>query len=134
MLLMTQYGPFRTLLDVVRSALKEHVLPTRAWANPQRRPSFPSMMRKPSALLPMAMSLAALGVVIAQIAVDGIARQTDEGAAAHSWQLLMTMQLPLLIIFAFKWLPKAPRQTLGVIALQAIAAGAAMAPVFLLRW
>jgi hypothetical protein len=38
------------------------------------------------------MSLAALVVVFAQIAVAGVARQVDEGAAAHTWQLLMAGQ------------------------------------------
>jgi hypothetical protein len=34
--------------------------------------------------------------------------------------------------FAIKWLPQAPRQALTVLALQAIAGLAALAPVFLL--
>ncbi len=134
MLLVTQHGSIRAVLDVVWSALKEHAFPVVTSADGQCYPSFASIMKKPSAIVPMAMSLAALGVVFGHIAMAGIARQADEGAAAHSWQLLMGTQLPILFYFAIKWLPKAPRQTLGVIALQALAAGAAMAPVFLLRW
>jgi len=80
------------------------------------------------------MSLAALGVVIAHIVMAGIARQADEGAAAHNRQLLMATQVPVLLFFAVRWLPKAPRQALCVIALQALAAVAAMTPVFRLRW
>jgi hypothetical protein len=133
-LLIAQRGPVRTLLDVGWAAFKEHLFPSQTWTAPQRPPSFASVIGKPSAFIPMAMSLAALGVVFLHIAIAGIAPQADEGAAAHCWQLLMAMQLPILVYFAMKWLPKAPGHTLRVCALQAIAAVAAMAPVFLLRW
>src|SRR5436309_961245 len=43
----------------------------------------------------------------------------DEGAIAHPWQLLMAGQLPVLGFFSMKWLPRAPRQTLYVLAVQA---------------
>jgi hypothetical protein len=42
----------------------------------------------------------------------------------------MAGQLPVLLFFAVTWLRKAPRQTLGVLALQAGAVLAAIAPVF----
>lgn len=133
-LLLAGRGSAGTLFNVARSALRERILPSRMTVEEQYIPSFGLVVKKPSAVIPMAMSLAALGVVIGQIVVAGVARQADEGAAAHSWQLLMAMQIPLLLFFAVKWLPRAPRQTLCVIALQAVAALAAMAPVFLLKW
>jgi hypothetical protein len=61
-----------------------------------------------------------------------VVRDSDEGAIAHTWQLLMAGQLPLLAYFVFRWLPRAPRQTLYVLALQIGAALAAMAPVYFL--
>jgi len=79
------------------------------------------------------MSLAALADVVVSIAIFGVLHETDEGTAAHIWQLLMAGQIPILAFFAVKWLPRAPRQTLYVLALQASAALAAMAPVFLLH-
>jgi FtsH-binding integral membrane protein len=91
------------------------------------------MIKKPSAFLPVAMSLAALALVLIHVAIFGAARETDEGAAAHLWQLLMAAQVPLLVFFAIKWLPRNPRQALLVLALQAGAAVAALAPVFLLN-
>ena len=91
------------------------------------------MIKKPSAFLPVFLSLAALGVVLVHVAIYGAAREADEGAAAHLWQLLMAAQLPLLAFFAIKWLPRNPRQALLVMALQAGAAVAALAPVFLLN-
>ena len=61
-----------------------------------------------------------------------VAREADEGAIAHIWQLLMAGQLPLLAYFVIKWLPRVPRQTLYVLALQIGAALAAMVPVYFL--
>ena len=57
----------------------------------------------------------------------------DKGAFAHIWQLLMAGQLPILAFFAIKWLPRPPKQTLYVLALQAGAVLAAMAPVYFLH-
>jgi hypothetical protein len=94
--------------------------------------TIPTMLKKPSAFLPVTMSLAALAVVLVHIAVFGAAREADEGAAAHLWQLLMAAQLPLLVFFAIRWLPRSPKQALLVMALQAGAAVAALAPVYLL--
>ena len=93
-----------------------------------------STVKLPSAVVPLAMSCAALAIVLGHIAMSGIARQADEGAAAHLWQLLMAGQLPVVAFFAIKWLPRSPRQALLVLALQAGAALAALAPVFLLNW
>ena len=93
-----------------------------------------SPMKQPSAWLPIAMSLAALVLVLGHIARFGIARQADEGTAAHLWQLLMAGQVPVVAFFAVKRLPRAPRQTLQVLALQAGAALAALAPVYWLGW
>jgi hypothetical protein len=42
-------------------------------------------------------------------------------------------QLPALLVFGIRWLPKAPRQALGVLALLVTAILAAMAPVWLLH-
>jgi hypothetical protein len=76
------------------------------------------------------MSLTALAVVLGHIAIYGAAREADEGAAAHIWQLLMAGQLPVVAFFAIKWLPRAPKAALGVLALQAGAVLVSMAPVF----
>jgi len=94
----------------------------------------PLMLRKPSAFLPIGMSLAALTVVCIHIALHGTARQADEGAAAHLWQLLMAAQIPVILFFAIRWLPQSPKYALAIIALQVVAALAALAPVYLLRW
>jgi len=92
-----------------------------------------ALTRQPSAFLPLAMSLTALAVVLGHIAIYGVAHEADEGTAAHIWQILMAGQLPVLAFFAIKWLPRAPRQALSVLLLQAVAALASMAPVFFLK-
>ena len=93
-----------------------------------------STLKQPTAFIPLAMSLAALAVVVGHIAVSGIAREVDEGTAAHLWQLLMAGQIPVIALFAVMWLPRAPRQALLVLVVQAAAGIAAAAPVFLLNW
>ena len=89
-------------------------------------------LKQPSALLPLAMSLAALAMVLGHAAIFGVIHEADEGTAAHIFQLLMAAQVPVVAFFAIKWLPRAPRQTLQVLALQAGAALAAIAAVFFL--
>jgi hypothetical protein len=91
--------------------------------------SFGAMIKRPSAFLPVAMSLTALTLVLGHVAMFGAVREADEGTTAHLWQLLMAGQMPVLAFFAIKWLPRAPRQTLYVLALQAGAVLASIAPV-----
>ncbi|QNI38335.1 hypothetical protein H7846_00050 [Edaphobacter sp. 4G125] len=93
---------------------------------------FSTLVRKPTAFLPILMSLTALSVVVVTLSVFGVANQPkDEGIAAHIWQLLMAGQLPLLAFFAIKWLRRARRQALYVLALQTGAIVASLTPVFL---
>ena len=92
-----------------------------------------SLMKQPSGFIPMAMSLAALALVVGHIALFGVAREADEGTAAHLWQLLMAGQVPVVAYFAVKWLPKTPGNALRVLVLQFVAALAACAPVYWFR-
>jgi hypothetical protein len=86
-------------------------------------------MKLPSAFLPVSASLVALAMVLGHAAVFGIVHEADEGAAAHIFQLLMAAQMPVVVFFVTKWLPRAPQQTLKILALQAGAALAAIATV-----
>lgn len=87
-------------------------------------------MKQPSAWLPIVMSIAALALVLGHVAIYGAVHEADEGAAAHLWQLLMAGQVPVVAYFALKWLPRTPGLALPVLALQAVAALAACAPVY----
>ncbi|PYX95873.1 MAG: hypothetical protein DMG61_21700 [Acidobacteria bacterium] len=93
-----------------------------------------ALLKRPSALIPISMSIAALAVVLGYAAMFGIARQPDEGTAAHLWQLLMAGQVPVVAFFAIKWLPTNLRQGLLVLALQLGAALSAAFPVWWLHW
>ena len=92
------------------------------------------ILKNPSAFLPLAMSLAAFTKVLVYVAIFGPARQADEGTAAHIWQILMAGQIPIIMFFAIKWLPRTPKEALLVLVLQGSAALMALAPVFLLRF
>lgn len=78
------------------------------------------------------MSVAALALVLVHAARFGVVHETDEGTSAHLFQILMAAQVPIVAFFALKWLPRAPRPALVVLALQAGAALAAFAGVFFL--
>jgi hypothetical protein len=52
-----------------------------------------SIMKHPSAFLPIAMSFAALATVLAHVAMFGVAREADEGTAARIFQLFMIAQV-----------------------------------------
>jgi hypothetical protein len=128
-LLQDGRGDLRTSANVLWSALRERIFPTRGGNMDQPTNSFGAMIKRPNAFLPVAMSLTALTLVLGHVAMFGAVREADEGTTAHLWQLLMAGQMPVLAFFAIKWLPRAPRQTLYVLALQAGAVLASIAPV-----
>ena len=92
-----------------------------------------SILKKPSAFLPVAMSFAALALVLGHVAMFGAVREADEGTAARIFQPLIAAQVPIAKNIAIKWLPRTPRQALHVLALQTSAALAALATVFFLE-
>jgi len=97
---------------------------------------FMAVTKRPSAFMPMAMSLIALTLVLGHIGSDliqsgRVLREADEGTVAHLWQLLMAAQVPILAFFIFKWTPRAPRPALQLLALLVGAVLANIAVVFL---
>jgi hypothetical protein len=93
-----------------------------------------TILKRPSAFFPLTMSFGALATVLIHLALHGPAPEADERAAAHIWQLLMAVQVPVVLFFAIKWVPQSPRLAACILALQVGAALAAMGPVFLLHW
>jgi hypothetical protein len=89
-----------------------------------------SLFKKPGAYLPIALSLAALTLVLGHAVVFGVVHEADEGAAAHIWQILMVAQLPFIAYFTLKWLLKRPKETLQVLAIIAVTWVANLAAVF----
>jgi hypothetical protein len=77
------------------------------------------------------MSLTVLAAFLFHIAMFGIpVREADEGTGAHLFQIWLVLEVLLVAFFAIKWLPRAPKQALLVLAIQIVAALAACAPVF----
>jgi hypothetical protein len=70
-----------------------------------------TMLKQPSAFCSIAMSFAALAMVVGHAVLFGTVREVDEGSAAHVFQLLMIAQVPIMACFATKWLPRTARQT-----------------------
>ena len=99
---------------------------------PESRPMSLSLLKHPSAWIPVVMSLIGLSLVLGHLAVVGNVHEADEGTLAHLWQILMAAQVPVIAFFAFKWLPRNPRQALPVLALQAAAAITSFASVYFL--
>jgi len=94
------------------------------------------LLKKPVAWIPIAMSGAALALVIGYLVLFGAAQaqgQQDEGTAARLFQLLMGGQVPIIAFFAISWLPRKPKETLQILLLQFIAGVIAFAPVYLLK-
>ena len=89
-------------------------------------------LRNPTVFLPLAMSLLALGIVLVHFTIFGIVKETDEGTAAHIFQLLTVGQFPIVAFLAFRWLAIASRQTSFFIVFQVVAALAAIMAVFFL--
>ena len=96
---------------------------------------MPSTLKHPSAWLPIAMSSASLLMLLGFLAWHAlhggpVVRDPDEGVAAHLFQLLQTVQVPIGLFFAAKWGPRAPKPALAVIGLQVLAWSLPVALVF----
>jgi hypothetical protein len=79
-------------------------------------------------IVPLVCSLVALAIVAGNVAA-GTPRAPDENASAHLFQLLMVAQLPFILLFAAtaqwsRWI-----SPLRILALQSLAAAAALASV-----
>ena len=95
---------------------------------PLKKPTI----RQPTVFLPLVMSLVALSMVLVHFAIFGIVEETDEGTAAHIFQLLIVSQAPFIAFLAFRWVTLAPRKTLLFIVLQVSTVLTAIVAVFLL--
>lgn len=74
--------------------------------------------KRPSAWIPIAIPVVFFVYLIVYIAIFGIVREKDEGTAAHLFQLWLVLELLMIAFFAFKWLPRAPKQATIILLLQ----------------
>ena len=91
------------------------------------------LIKRPIAWIPIAMSLAILVMVVTTLSVAGVARQADEGTAAHIFQIWLVIEVVAVTAFAVQWLPRRPRAAISVLIVQSVCALAACAPVFYFR-
>lgn len=90
-----------------------------------------SIIRRASAWLPVALSLLTLGIMLAYIAMHGPpAREVDEGAGAHLFQIWLVLEALMIAFFAIRWMPQSPKAALWILVVQFAAAVGACAPVF----
>src|SRR5262249_55023826 len=120
----------------IRNSRRVHRRFTRAGILGAMNPAISTaeLFKRPSAFLPVLMSLAAVGLIVAQLATHGTAPQRDEGTAAHLWQLLMVAQGAGMIYFLIRWVPVGPRAAWQIFGIQLAAALLAIVPVLLLKW
>lgn len=93
-----------------------------------------SLFKKPSAWIPIALSLTALTMMLITIALSGPSvHQKDEGIGAHLFQIWLVLEALMITFFAITWLPQKPMQALAVLTIQIIAVLAVCAPIFILE-
>ena len=93
-----------------------------------------ALLKRPSAFLPLLMSVTVLALIIVHLARFGTLHEADEGTEAHLFQIVMPAQVPIVAFFAMSWVPRSPKAALQVLAMQVGAALVVFATVFLLRW
>ncbi len=94
---------------------------------------FTTLLKQPSGFLPLAMSLTAMAEIVVYLAIFGLTQQEDEGAAAHIFQLLIALQIPVMLYFTVKWLPRFPKQAILVLLAQIAAIVAAITSIVILE-
>jgi len=92
-----------------------------------------SIIKKPSAWIPIVIPLTFFSYLIIYITIFGIFREQDEGIGAHLFQLWLVLEPLMVGFFAVKWLPRAPKQALFILALQIVAALLPISVVFSLK-
>ncbi len=90
-----------------------------------------SIIKHPSAWLPIVISLLVLATILITITVSGPpSPQPDEGVGAHLFQIWLALEVLMIAFFAIQWLPKKPEEAVLVLVIQIVAVLAACAPVF----
>jgi hypothetical protein len=78
-----------------------------------------SLIKQPSAWIPIALSLTWVAFWIFQLGMFGPPRpEPDEGTAAHLFQIWLVSEALLLAYFTIRWLAQRPKQALPILILQ----------------
>ena len=89
-------------------------------------------MKKTSAWLPIAMSLAMLVIMLGTFSMSGFhpVREVDEGVGAHLFQIWLVLEVFSISFFALKWLSQKPKEALLILAIQVTLAFIVCFPVY----
>lgn len=88
------------------------------------------LLKRPEGFLPLLISAGFLAALLTSLAQGTLARESDEGTAAHLFQILMPLQLAVIAYFAMRWRRANAKAALPVLALQCGAAIAVLAIVY----
>jgi len=86
-----------------------------------------------SGIVPIVLSLMALGLLIVAVLTGWEKGYADEGAVAHIFQLLIVAEVPFILVFVATAEWKRIARVAGVLALQAAALTLALIPVALFK-
>lgn len=94
-----------------------------------------SLIKKPSAWLPIALTAVMLGMMILYFVHIIPPEPTgDEGIMAHSFQLWLVLEFFATLFFALKWFSREPREAWKITALQVTLAIVPVAIVLFLEY
>jgi hypothetical protein len=87
--------------------------------------NFGELIKRPSAFVPIIMSLLAMIILLFHNLMTRGERRQGEEIVSGIFEILLVWQLPVIVFFAFKWVPQSFKNGLIVLFLQiaAIAAG-----------
>jgi hypothetical protein len=91
------------------------------------------ILREPTAWVPIAIALGALLFVLGFAAFGEVTAHQDEGTPARLFQLALLIQAVIMVVFAVRWLPRAPREAGIILALQVAAAAVPVIVISLLE-
>lgn len=92
--------------------------------------SMNALIKKPSAWVPIALSLLAVVAMATAFVVSGPpVRQPDEGTGAHLFQIWLVLEVFMIAYFGVMWLPAKPRQALVILGMQIVGVLIVCAPV-----
>ena len=96
--------------------------------------SMTSLLKHPSAWIPIALSFAVVGGMLITMFLSGPpVPEADEGTIAHIFQLWLVLEACMILFFAIRWLPEKPKPALIILALQLLLVVAGCAPVYILH-
>ena len=95
--------------------------------------SIISTLKHPSAWIPIAIPLIFFAYLVIYISIFGIVREEDEGVGAHLFQLWLLLDPFMLGFFAVKWLRRALKPALLILAIQIVSALLPISVVFSLK-